>query len=152
VRLGDADDPTSAEGLLLGDEENRPARTVSELPGGRLAVWLSPGFDRVDLHLVDVETGDRRLLAADVTAVALGGARALVIARVVGHSGLPPGDLLVLPYDGGGEIRLGRNVTEFALEPPCAGCDPLAPGTTAGFAVQARVPFAHDGLYVTGLP
>src|SRR5205085_1382899 len=53
--LGDAGDPMGDTGLALGDDQNTPTRNLAELDGGRrLALWLAPGEDRTDLHLVDV--------------------------------------------------------------------------------------------------
>jgi hypothetical protein len=151
--LGDADDPTADGGLVIGDEQNTPTRNLADLDGGRrLALWLAPGNDRTDLHLVDLATLQRRLLATDMTQVTFGQKRALVVARVLGHRSFAPGELLLVDLDGGGETRLGQNISEFAIEPVCSRCDVTGAGVTAAFVVQARIPFEYDGLYLAELP
>jgi hypothetical protein len=148
-RLGNADDPESDQGVTVGTFLSR--NDLLELvPGRRLAVWLLPGNDRADLYLLEVERDELRFVARDVGATLFGTNRLLAIARKVGDR-RATGDLVLVDLDTGAETLLAQNVSEFAV-PPCAGCDPTAPGAPFAYVVQARVPWRHEGLWIGELP
>jgi hypothetical protein len=147
--LGNADDPGTDGGIAVSTIGG--ASDLLELePGRRLAVWLSPGNDRVDLYLLDLERDQLRFLAADVGSTLFGQRRVLAIVRKVGDR-RATGDLVLLDLTTGAETLLAQNVSEFAV-PPCPGCDPTAPGAPFAYLVQARVPWRYEGLWTGELP
>lgn len=152
VRIGDARDPGGPRSLLLG-HWRRISRQPRELRPGRLAVFLEPGGgERRDLHIVDLERLESRLVARDLTRVTFGARRLLAITRPIGGDGFAPGALVLVDHETAEEIPLAHNVTEFVLPPLGAGSDPTEPGVLVGFAVHARLPFRYDGLWTAVLP
>jgi hypothetical protein len=148
--LGNADDPGTDGGIAVSTIGG--ASDLLELePGRRLAVWLSPGNDRVDLYLLDPENDQLRFLVSDVGSTLFGQRRVLAIARKVGDR-RATGDLVLLDLASGAETLLAHNVSEFAIPAPCAGCDPTAPGAPFAYVVQARVPWRYEGLWTGELP
>jgi hypothetical protein len=148
-RLGNPDD-LSDQGIAVSTVSS--TGNLLELdPGRRLAVFLSPGVDRSDLYLLDLDGGGLRLLAQDVGTTLFGKQRVLAIARKLGDR-RATGDLVLVELDSGAEIVLARNVSEFAVPPACEGCDPTAPGTPLAYVVQARVPWRYEGLWMGQLP
>jgi hypothetical protein len=147
--LGNADAPQLGDGIAVSTIGSSP--DLLELGSGRrLAVWLTPGIDRADLHLLDLERGELRFLAQDVGATLFGAHRVLAIARKLGDR-RATGDLVLVDLDTGTETLLAHNVSEFAV-PPCAGCDVTRAGAPFAYVVQARVPWRYEGLWTGELP
>ena len=153
IRLGDAADPTDEGGPIVAlRDQFTETPPVIELPGGALLIVREVLGDRRDLHLLEPPWEASRQLLTGVGSVVPGMSRVLAVTRRFGGSAEGSGDLVLVDMATGEQTRLAQNVAAAALAPSCADCDPTAPGTTVAYVVQARVPFAFDGLWLGRLP
>jgi hypothetical protein len=154
VLLGDADHPSSEEGMLVSMDVF--AAEITELPGGMLVFEDRPsGGGRRDLYVAEPPYEGRRLLVRDVAETIFGHGRVLALSHKIGGdnaSSSGTGDMSIVDLASGGETILARNVTDVAVPRVCADCDPIAPGTPLLYGVQARVPFKYDGLWLGTVP
>jgi hypothetical protein len=150
--LGEADRPDDASTIRVFAEDEYDRSLLDLEPGRRVAFWAAESGGRRTLFLADLEPRQLRVVARNVGTVQIGRSRAVVLAPGLSRFDGGPGDLSVVDLETGAANRLAQNVTSFALDPACTGCDPTEAGARLVYVVHARVPWKYDGLWSASLP
>lgn len=152
VRLADASDPSGATGIVIGEAgEFVPEVAILER-GRRMALSVKRADDLTppDIYTLDLTDGTKRIVATHVPQIVYGTNRVLV-SEDANHAGDGARLTLIDLATGAGSV-IAENVALMAVARPCPTCLPLDPGARTAFVIQARFPFAQDGVWSGILP
>lgn len=152
VRLADASDPTGATGIVIGEAgEFVPEVAILER-GRRMALSMRRADDLTppDIYTLDLTDGTKHIVATHVPQIVYGTNRVLV-SEDANHAG-DGARLTLIDLGTGVESVIAENVALMSVARPCPTCLPLDPGARTAFVIQARFPFAQDGVWSGVLP